>query len=1070
MSATATWLEDVRWADCAFVLEIEGCDHVYTTTGKQILGDSSIQAAWSATDWDDVKPGLKIVGEVGEEISAFDPTITPSQLGFEIVDWDGSVIQFFFGTRRATLRTPLTADIDANDTTLTVKSTSGWAASGTLYLGLEAIAYASLGVGGTTFEGCTRGKYGSYARQDDGRFSKGFRLDRETTSAPVCVDAHQTHFNRGVSLWLTHYRNQAWETRANAHRIWSGRIKSWKENGEGVVTLACTSLHDVLSTSLLADQYQGKITPGVYVRAGINDAVSMDFYNDAGATTTVSGTLGTAAAYRTVDQIVSDLNDIAGGWTTTLPTGITEVQFAVTPDGFVSCWAQGALTGGFDYAVTLRLHRDIAHLLGYDQIGTGIAAIDLGYGHLVLDPIEELHGYRVHGSRVARSWWGGDGNQITVTYSSGDFVTQPDGYGWLRVGDTTVRVTETAADVYTVHGQDLVDDLNDAGINGEIAVRQVWLEVGPVGKVMLACLVSTGVADLNMTTYDRLPASMSVGLPYDAVDTASVLALGETGAFQLVLEKPRPFREICDSVLAVANAHLVWRDGRLSVVRGIGEGATAESVASFNDTNQAQSIRDGGEPKPDRSPMEISIDGIINRATLKYCKAPGSDDYQRTETVVARDAIDEAGGQTKSVEVEADGYFTDAVAAQWRSEVAAVALAYFSRPWATVERSYDFSLEPLLYCGCRCDLTDPAMVDPATGTRGITSRPVWLLAKKFDWSNGEGKALLALSPSLLLPRPWAPAAMVDHAAANGGLDAATSLIFTCLAHQYSDSTQAADAARFVAGDKIHIIEVDPASGAARDEWYRDVASQTGNTVTVTVAIGTPAWDSAQYYVIEPDDASTVLASQFAAGTFIADDANDSTGRAALDYHVWGGPAEPVTSGAVYTALYRRPSDSEDNTGEPLSVWKLGDIGAWMPAGLNHHTAPQHLNDMWVTARSVTGTTRGMVYGPIFLADTSCGARSWSVTLACLTSAGTSTWRVTVATQRPYGTADSAVTFDGSAVYVEVTTTSTTLVYKTATITPPPLAVGQYFLVVEAVADDAARIASLYGVQVREATL
>ncbi len=61
--------------------------------------------------------------------------------------------------------TKLTAAATATDTTLTVSSTTGFPASGTLWVGYEKITYA--GTTATTFTGCTRGASGSKAEAYD---------------------------------------------------------------------------------------------------------------------------------------------------------------------------------------------------------------------------------------------------------------------------------------------------------------------------------------------------------------------------------------------------------------------------------------------------------------------------------------------------------------------------------------------------------------------------------------------------------------------------------------------------------------------------------------------------------------------------------------------------------------------------------------------------------------------------------------------------------------------------------------------------------------------------------------
>ena len=126
---------------------------------------------------------------------------------------------------------------------------------------------------------------------------------------------------------------------------------------------------------------------------------------------------------------------------------------------------------------------------------------------------------------------------------------------------------------------------------------------------------------------------------------------------------------------------------------------------------------------------------------------------------------------------------------------------------------------------------------------------------------------------ILSVKPWAPAALTDQTATNGGWDAA-SYYLTLQANAYSDAGDEHDGDRFLEDDVIRIIQAaqtDPTSTAygfaALVVDYYDSATRRlylKKTPTLT------GWTTAIEHVILFDDWTAVTTDQKGRGTWQAD--------------------------------------------------------------------------------------------------------------------------------------------------------------------------------------------------------
>lgn len=1105
MGATATWLQAQDFANCSFVLVIGGVNLAWTTTGTQVTGTGSITEGWSSTDWTSFRGGLDIVGTIERTVQPFEGTIEDQSLTFTITDHDGVAAQLFRDSYSSANKTILTTDVDSDDTTLTVKSTTGFASSGHVYFGsTEAVQYT--GTTATTFTGCTRGKWSIGRTNGSARFGRPHMANTgPNTIAPLVSDTPLNWYNREVALYLTHYRGGAWETQAEAELLWVGRIKSYSDEGDGKIAIECRSIEDALRKSLLAGRYEGKAKPGIYLTSEMADIVLTSSKAGAtlGPTTDVLTTTGSYISHRALvseinTQLAQNAANVHGTWSLdkqTVPDGSGAERYRFR--------ARDA-TPGADYAMTIALSEDVWNALGWyrrNNRGEMSEAVRSGNGNVVIE-----RKFKQTGTAGVLELWA-NGVPRTATVPVGTvvgtppvftvdpvtqgtaFIAQPTvpafasfAHGFLRIGGGIYAVQNSSGNNFVILDNvswafEQLGGFEDGGEvaideAGSVLVKQVWYETGTLSTFMRQLLLSTGTAAFNHATYDVYPTSMSAGVPSSLVDSASWAPYDTS--YDLILLEPTPFLDLLESALSVAGANMVFRSGKLTV-RPTGALQPASSaVCAFTEANKA---------RPNEHPRVVrNASGIINRAVLKYARDLGGT-YKKTieaNALASKSDFD----ATKTITINAIGVYSDTYAAEWSQRFASTVLAYFSRPVAVIERSYNFSLETQFAAGDLVTISDNSVIDPATGSRGVTTMACWVLSKSFDWTTGIGSVRLAFLPELSAGiAVWAPSARIDDTVSSGGFTngyASGTKTIRCKAHEYSLSVDAVDASRFTAGDKVRVIRLGQTSPTS---WADTVVSVSGNDIVLTT--GLTGWTGTGYYVIQSDDVSTATATQVSKFTYIADDADDTTGLAGRLSYRWAGRAlAPEESSLVYTQPYRKNDTAADDKGEPLSVHVWADA----VSSLNNHWgygSRVNVTDAWETADAITqtGTTWKLAYGPVFV-PLFGGGRSLLVRVfGVMDKTANGTARVIVSKGLVRGTSSTTTSYpEGTSSatdrmrYVDLPFTNTTAIWSGGTLTAPwkttdaETGMPGAWVTVEIRADsDATAVISFAGLTIAEAT-
>ena len=1067
MTTTSTILrtsDDVRlcWA---FV--VEGAPICATTWPSS---NDMTTVAWTGTDQASLLwyTTLDIIGRIEQRIQLFDPKVEWDTLEFRIVDTaeDALAATVCREAHSTANKTWLTADLTNSATSMSVQSTTGFATSGTLYVGSESILYT--GKTSTTFTGLTRGYLSLFTANGGARFSDQHYLSTDGAAfAPEVWDQPRTWYNRRCALYMHFIDPDTGKpcAKANARLTWAGRLKGApRDNGDGSFTFTAWSIREQLNRTLMDEQFTAALTDGTWLLSAwttvqVNTSkttLSPVAYNERNVAT---ATLFAASGQRTVADIVDALNTQFNTWvaaSSVWPDRLQIVQ-AANADGEQRWMVQARVPDSTNgYTCDVRMDNAIWTLLGWSAPATfGPETKRLarkGAGSLLFEsmadgppnayvgriyPLVSLATTNAHGTWIDQPTMP-PGIDAVLDVETGTTYTAT---GFLQVGSGIYAVSHSAGTFRIV--KDLSVHLGTATafvpvtLISESApeVKQVWLEYGSVGELMLRLACSTGTSGYNHASYDSHPRSFGAAIPFSLLDPWGWYFLGAS-AHWLILTKPTPLLEELESALQIRGAYLVWREGKLTI-RRLAEPAAGAADWDLTEENKANSAGDD----PDRTMIERSAQGLVNRVTLDY-NADMTGAFRSHITVNNNASISDFGAARpvvfKGRGVYRNGFIGPSLGGvgEWLSTAASL-VAQFGRPAAIGRRSVDISLCEMVPTDTIA-LTDNYVVSPLLGTRGVSDWPAYVLEQSFDFARGacRGEVVFGLSPETTPDRlaVWAPSAEVSSSTVT-----TAQLVLTCAAHKYSLASEAADASHFAAYSAIVVAEISPTNPAAPTLYSLTVASQTGDTITCTTDPTSGAGlDTTKLWTVQFDDIVNAIAAQ-KTKAFIADDYDTTTGDASYTHYRWMGPVLSLGASTTkdYQQVYRKLADYEDNKGEPLSCRLAADTAHAITSLYGYKTSQQYLGEMFSTERTHSTTTRKILWGPEWIDLPAGNARDLTIWLLCKTSAGTGTLRVVASVAPVTGSSDTALTYaDGGAKYVEVTTTATSLGWKSSTMTDP----------------------------------
>jgi hypothetical protein len=424
--------------------------------------------------------------------------------------------------------------------------------------------------------------------------------------------------------------------------------------------------------------------------------------------------------------------------------------------------------------------------------------------------------------------------------------------------------------------------VNDGGDVKNITIRQACIPfygdettITPRGpfEMLLYMLLSTGSPGYNHATYDVLPLTLSLAVQASLVDIQSFLdADAAIMTNELAHRRLWPIPEDTNwTELVRAECQLFGyvlrqdpKTGQIGLVNVLTPDTDGYDV-TIDDSRGVNPVH-----YPD---LVMEMGTVVNQYRIKT-KHPISDDYAQTEFVFT-DTLSRDGYElAKEIEIKHDGLYLREAGSSIQALLAA---NFIGRPLRfispTVTCPLDRTLMRRIAVGDIVRYVNPRMMDLlGTGDRGLDCLATVLNAG-WDYGMWRGKAVLLLHAQYQnYGIPWAPSALVDIDAANGGWDA-TNKRLTLEALHYGESGEPDDGSAFAAGDELLIIERAPANPANVKSWQVtvDSAYETDGAELLTLDAGTTltGWDAAREYIVTYADWTQVQAGQKTEGTWQA---------------------------------------------------------------------------------------------------------------------------------------------------------------------------------------------------------
>ena len=1081
MGTTLTDLASLASVTMRIVIAIEGYGYLLTD------GDpAAAVTAWAATDYTQALGGLAVRWAHQQALSPWEPFAGPSpSLAFSVMDASGTNADTFalaVFKREGQVTSQLTADVTPTSTSIVVRSSDAFAASGTLYIGSEAIGYTTNTTATETFSGLTRGKWSPFKTESGGGFARTHRaassiegFDADATTSTAVADAPLEWRGRRVGVWLHRERGGVLDTRAEAHLAFAGEIADITDDADTRTVVQCTGIIDaVRSAVVLREQWRARLQDGIYLDAGVRFSAT-DFrawtsagtaYVDEGeASDLVVVAAGATAPYQinagqyTGEQIADAINDWLAKarddgdlllqqnftYLITDTSGSPRSQLSYV-DPTVTGVATHSWRVNADRAPVRTFLGWDAHGIGADGVGgteTGSALSASAPLRIAAVPSGLLKIKDVQGSFVDQS-----------TFTRPDFLARMAAgavKGIVRIGDAIMvcaTPTGTTADggleVQGTPALLLNDDLGAdpstawpglaADADGNVEIVQMLVLDAPFKKLALATLCSTG-GGANWTDYDLLPAQCGAAIPYDLLTTALEAEIAASpqsdDALALIVDKPTRIADIFGVSFALRGLQILWRQGRLTV-KGYAT-PTAAATLTIGSDDRAAPV---GTVDDQRAVTRQSDELMRNIVKVRHNANAAGGSYRDTMTFVVPGSVGNHGARPITLDARnalgpiGGGMGEDL--AGLRAPFAA-RLALLAYPATVTNIPIPFDLFETATPGEVCLFSDPFARDPATGTRGITNRPALILRHRYDYGGDDraptGEIDVQVFTRLSLA-PYCPTAQVDDGAADGGYDAGTKVL-TCKAHEHSEASEVADATRFVAGDKVRVIQIDPDASASPLRWDDTVASQTGNTITLTA--GLSAWDASLLYRVYSDTYTDATTGQ-RANTYQADDADGQVADSRAPYGLayFGVGQVSTFTPSVATELPARPPTAAYGDGVALDTGHARDLGVGLNNGLSYKWAaqvPEVVEEMTFGASGGGVTWRLVQAEPVFVGigkpTTATTRKLYVAPTLCSTSGASVSVRVTLARFRPQDADRADVTRVLPYATTTFTTTSTT---------------------------------------------
>ncbi len=1090
MTTTSTALQTQEGVQVGFALLIEGYPYVLTDGP---LG--AVTTAYAGTGYEYALPGLKVEGSIRQSIKPFQPDIDVPTLTFRVVPDDNDTFGRDVFKMKPTYKSQLSSLFQAaadGSGTVTVKNATQFPNdSGVLYLGNRAFKYDSRTA--TTFNVVAGGAQYLYPFSADGsnHFSWAHvtPAQQDWDQGPVSwVTSEPTKWiGRRVALYIHRIVGGVWDTRAQAHLEFAGKIVEIEQAELGVTILQCEDLRgEIQDAVLLKSQWTGYAKSGIRLQAG--DAFKCSeqeagTYRESGPFTVVSsGASGSDQineGYYEIEDFVGRLNRWASSDATLTEHWVFGIQQVAGSGSRFTISVK--FTGATNNKISFYTNRNGAQLfdfLGIDHDQLSATNID---DYPIRATVQEIDTqsiifvsarapYRIR--PFQRRAHANSKVVVELEDSLGDFIDTTDflpppfdtwpgsGENWSfftcagrllfgrKASSTKIDQIYNQSIGFASYAKDDTADLNVGGLTVDdtaksMEIKQVIILVDSFTEIVARIFASVNGQGINHATYDAFPTAMGCpGVPWSLLGDPFLESCKrldqaiKTESMMVVLDKATPLVDILVPEFALRHAWLVFKDGGYVFASPPTPNALSTEHA-LDETNKA-----AANGRDLRASVKVTNEFLTNVINLKFNRSSGG--KYLDQITIRNEASISDYGETRILTLEAPNSFADVAATGAAAEDLAACLAKralptFGKPLILVNRTIAptmFHMAP----GDTVTFSDDDVRDLTSGVMGIDGRACICLSSTHNYGH-EGGTLFGEAELLLTDEdrtyPLAPCAEVDtsYTGTIDGLSftdgyASAGPSIKLVDHAHSRSTDALDVTQFAAGDKIRIVEVDPSNTASIDAWDRTILSvdTTDGYATLTASISAPAWSGAtKLFEMVPQLYADVVASQ-KLRAFLADD-GDGLVQDVAQPNLYGEyPQSGAFARSAPTDLPMLIPDESDNEGRPLTS---GLLNKWATMGNNlisYKSAP-NMPMVWkTTPQSSSSSYEWVCTFPFYIGSNpyKMGSRVIRVASRMRTDSGATTGsvKVTSSRHRPSGT-DSPIEFDGTTQSVTFTMNSTT---------------------------------------------
>lgn len=1080
-----------------FTAVIEGFPYVLTSgdPGAAVTAYADSDDFSGYADFVDGVAGLSVMWNGDQRVTPWKPFTEPGIVRLSVVPGAlgstglvSDVVGETVFKRTGGTETAITAAVDCNDTSITTLRADDFGATGNVYLGPETMAYSSRDTGTDVFTISTRGLYPAFATDTDSRFARTHKpltsSENDIGIPPLVSSEPRTWVGRWVAIYV-HANRDGVLDHANldgsgAHLAFAGTIEG-VEDVDGATVLECVDVRKrIYGTRLNRDPFRARLLEGCYLATG--DYLGVSTVRDTttatgNALTVVAGAPASVNEIQTGTYTVHELAAAINVWLTA-ERAASRIQHNVTFDAVID---DGSGSRGRMTVVDPNAAAAIRRVLIGGTVSWARALDFMGWnGEIASVQASQTDTFTTGRAPLRVQIYTGSQAINTLAEPRGTWVSQYTtlpadlrdpvvGYdGIVRIGKAGYLKAKRVSDtLFYFTAQGLSAFFPDGGFDPNTSIKltvddDVDLDVSQVivmestfKTLLLSVLLSTGTNGFNSATYDTLTEPLGCAIPYSILGADFIEEVGDVNGadapFAAVIDGPVSFHELFNADFVLRRLFFVWGAGRLRLKSW----ATPSSAYAATTLTEATKASPSSTTDKNRAAMSEVAD-YFNVVTINHNLMA---DGKYADSLILRDAVSIREHGERATTINARNTFRRfANFGSPLDDVISQFAGFFgltSRPWQIVKRSIDFNKFESTYPGVVLSVTDGYIRNPATGLRysnqtasgGLSGFPGMVVAQSFDWGGVEagrdggrpvmrpaaGEVEVMISPRRTIA-VYGPCAQVDDTAATSGYVAGTKVL-TCYAHEHSEATDVADATRFVAGDNVKVLEIDPSVPGSALSWSDTVASQTGNTITLTT--GLAGWDTTKKYRVIFDTYGTSTTTQ-KAYCYQADDADGLVENTvqAYAFGYFGSSQVHLQTASTGQEVPARYATDAYGDGKSLDVGYERDAARLVNNLINYKTAPQQPTAYSETyGYSGAGTWQLVECTPIFLGMGGLVAgltRLMSVAPRLRsTTGGTASVRVTLSRRRPSGASRDDVVRVGPYVSATFSTTSTTASISTA---------------------------------------